>query len=213
MNCPELAPFDKTNWNSVITAFCGAPELRFGQHWLSQPEEGLRPAVAKIGWSGSRVLFLAELVDDEIATRATRRNEPVYLLGDVFEIFAGVAGNPGYIEYHLAPNGIIAQLLWPDANAIKSAQQSGVTPFLIEENNSTLQARVEDGLWCVYGELPASSLPGASADLEGQVWEMSFSRYDYNADGSSHICSSTSPHALPSYHRRHEWRRIEFLKR
>ena len=130
MNCPELAPFDKTNWNSVITAFCGAPELRFGQHWLSQPEEGLRPAVAKIGWSGSRVLFLAELVDDEIATRATRRNEPVYLLGDVFEIFAGVAGNPGYIEYHLAPNGIIAQLLWPDANAIKSAQQSGVTPFV-----------------------------------------------------------------------------------
>ena len=212
MNCHELAPFDKTNWNSVTAAFCGAPELHFGQHWMSKPDEALRPAVVKIGWSGSRVLFLAELVDDEIATRAKQRNESVYLLGDVFEIFAGVAGNPAYIEYHLAPNGIIAQLRWPDADAIKSARESGTAQFLIEENDSILQARVEDGLWRVYGELPATSLSGASGDLDGEVWEMSFSRYDYNADGSSHVLSSTSPHALASYHRRHEWRRIEFVK-
>lgn len=212
MNCHELAPFDTTNWDSVIAVFSGSPELHFGQHWLGAPDAALRPAIVKIGWSGSRMLFLAELHDDEIATRATRRNEPLYLLGDVFEIFAGVAREPVYIEYHVAPNGVIAQLRWPGPDAIASVQESGLAHFLIEENDSVLRVKIEEGIWRVYGELPASSLLGAGHDLEGQVWEVSFSRYDYNADGSSHVLSSTSPHAKAAYHRRHEWQRIEFLK-
>jgi hypothetical protein len=47
------------------------------------------------------------------------------------------------------------------------------------------------------------------APLAGQIWQISFGRYDYDMSGAP-VLSSTSPITQPSYHRRHEWREIEF---
>lgn len=185
--------------------------MDFGQSWLAEPEPGFRTGRVRIGWFADRLCYCGELVDDFPMTRALGRNEPLWQLGDVLELFAGIKGRPAYVEYHTAPNGRILQLLWPDAAALSTVKGDGdLARFMVEDDRAVSWARtVKDG-WQVYGELPVASLPGCSAPLAGQTWQVSFGRYDYHEDGSFTL-SSTSPLTVPSYHRRHEWREIELI--
>ena len=185
--------------------------MDFGQSWLAKAEPGFRPGRVRIGWHNDRFCYFGELVDDFPMNRALGRNEPLWQLGDVLELFAGIKDRPAYVEYHAAPNGRILQLLWPDAAALSTVKDEGdLKRFMVEDDRAVSWARtVEDG-WQVYGELPVASLPGCSVPLAGQTWQVSFGRYDYHRDGSFTL-SSTSPLTLPSYHRRQEWREIELI--
>ncbi len=115
LEVPETPAFDSADWKSVRAAFRQAPQWKFGQSWVERPSRGFRKGTVRIGWQGDRLFYLADLDDRELFTKATRRNQNLWELGDVLEIFAGVHGNPGYIEYHTAPNGVILQLFWPHA--------------------------------------------------------------------------------------------------
>ena len=210
--CHPLKPFDTKDWPSIAKAFEGATEFTFSQHWMQVKDEAFRPARVRMGWRDDRLLYFAEFTDDNINTVARERNEEFYRTGDVFEIFAGFTGDPAYIEYHLSPNNVILQLRFPDSEALKNAGHTGLHPFFIRDDDAVLQARVEEGRWLIYGELPADSLPGATKPIEGTIWQVSFCRYDYAAGGTSPVLSSTSLHEQASYHRRHEWRPIQFRR-
>ena len=43
---------------------------------------------------------------DEIFTAAGKRNDLLFQLGDVLELFAGVKGHPAYVEYHFVSGGV-----------------------------------------------------------------------------------------------------------
>jgi hypothetical protein len=208
MKCPEI---DKPgSWEAVEKVFDGTPTLDFWQTWQNENEPDFCRGTVRIGWQADRFFYFAGLEDNFPRTRALARNEPLWQLGDVLELFAGLKGHPAYVEYHTAPNGQVLQLLWPDASALGTvAGMDDLRRFSVTDDRAVIRVRMVEGGWQVYGELPSSSLPGATAPLAGQTWEVSFGRYDYHSDGTFTL-SSTSPLTLPSYHRRHEWREIEF---
>jgi hypothetical protein len=210
MICTELASEKTDDWENLARIFSSAPTIPFAQHWAKHVEPAFLPAGVRIGWRADRFCYFAELRDNFPTTRARVRNDPLWELGDVLELFAGVKGDPAYVEYHTAPNGRVLQLLWPDPTALATvAGVDDLRRFSVTDDAAVARARIVEGGWQVYGELPASSLPGAAAPLAGQTWQVSFGRYDYHADGSFTL-SSTSPLSKPSYHRRHEWREIGF---
>lgn len=211
LRCQPLDDFDSNDWQSIARAFQASPKLRFSQHWLGVSQVAFRPAWVRLGWRGDRFHYFAELQDDHIHTVASHRNEQFYTTGDVFELFAGAWGDEAYIEHHVSPNNQILQLRFPNSEAIRSLGASKLEPYFIHDDEAVLRARVGEGKWWVYGELPAGSLPGAKSPLEGTLWQVSFCRYDYAGEGTDPVLSSTSPHEKRSYHRRHEWRLIEFV--
>ena len=210
MFCPEIQPPETREWEGVVRALLGAPALDFAQPWRAHPEPAFRPGRVRIGWRGDRFLFFADLKDSGIVTSAHARNQPLWQMGDVIELFAGVKGNASYIEYHTAPNGVILQLLWPDSEALGTVTDiRDLSRFTVTDDQAVSRVRIVDGGWQVYGELPCCSLQGAVAALAGQTWQVSFGRYDYDEAGGP-VLSSTSPLTQPAYHRRHEWREIQF---
>jgi hypothetical protein len=209
--CPALPPFDPDGWPEIERAFARAPRLDFSQPWRAEPEPAFRPGRVRIGWRADRFCYLAELEDDALFTSATTRNQPLWELGDVLETFVGAKGSPGYIEYHAAPNGTILQLRWPSREAfLASGGADGLTRFADRDDAATSRVRATGTGWAVYGEIPSGSVPGASGGLAGQVWEVNFGRYDYREEGRPPVLSATSPLARLSFHRRDEWRLVEF---
>jgi hypothetical protein len=216
VSCPEIPPFDASDWKQIAGAFRHAPVWKFDQSWREKRERGFRGGKVRIGWRGDRLLYFADLSDREVTTKALNRNDHMWVLGDVLEIFAGVQGRPAYIEYHTAPNGLVLQLFWPDAASLqKTRGPGGLKPFMKTDDSAVAIVRRTRSGWQVYGEIPAASVWGGKprqASLEGQVWDLSFGRYDYPAGDGSPILSSTSPLTKPAYHRRHEWRQIQFIQ-
>jgi len=207
---------DCADWNSILRAFRHAPVLKFDQSWREKRERGFRGGKVRIGWRNDRIYYFADLSDREVVTKARKPNDRMWMLGDVLEIFAGVHGRPGYLEYHTAPNGLPLQLFFPDAAALKkTSRPGGLNKLMLRDSAAVVHVRRVRTGWQVLGELPAASVwgrqpPGKS--LAGQVWDVSFGRYDYPSGDGKPILSSTSPLTLPAYHRREEWRQIEFVQ-
>lgn len=210
--CPRIHPPSGQDWESLRACLSGGARWEMGQDWLSEPEAGFAPAVVWTGHSGDRLHVLAELQDEEIFTSAAGKNDSLWLQGDVFEIFIGLRGHPGYIEYHIAPNGCTLQLLWPDAEALMTTPQKGLPHFFAEDSAAVLRATHSAGGWTAYAEIPASSIPGATTPLSGQVWDASFSRYDETPAARRTILSTTSPHTQAAWHRRAEWRALRMAE-
>lgn len=208
MKCHEIGPAE--TWEEVEAVFAAAPVWEFDQAWLAVREPEFRKATVRMGWHADRFCYFAKLEDHFPTTRARTRNERLWELGDVLELFAGLPGHPAYIEYHAAPNGQVLQLLWPDATALGSvAGLEDLGRFSVTDDRAISRVKIVDGGWQVYGELPSSCLPGAALPLAGTTWQISFGRYDHHADGTFTL-SSTSPLTAPAYHRRHEWREVQF---
>lgn len=215
IRCPQLREFDSGDWKQISRAFRASPVLKFDQSWREKRERGFRGGSVRIGWRGNHLLYFADLSDREVVTKARKPNDPMWTLGDVLEIFAGVQDRPAYIEYHTAPNGLPLHLFWPDADSLKKASgKGGLKKFTLKDDLAVAKVRRTNKGWQVYGEIPAMSVwgrkpPGNS--LAGQVWDLSFGRYDYPSGEGAPILSSTSPLTQAAYHRRHEWRQVEFV--
>lgn len=210
LSVPEIPALDPADGTSIRAAFRKAPQLKFGQSWAERPSRFLRKGTVRIGWQDDRLLYLADLDDRDLFTTATRRNQNLWQLGDVLEIFAGLHGKPGYLEYHTAPNGVILQLFWPGAEALVHVQSTkDIAPFKRTDRTSGARVFVRQGGWNVLGWISAGALglpPGTN--LAHQVLDLNFGRYDCGPDGKEPVLSSTSPLTKPAYHRRHEWRTI-----
>lgn len=205
---PGLQIPESAGWEEIESAFSEAPALPFAQHWRSELEPRFRAGTVRLGWQGDRFLVFADLNDDHVTTRAIRRNEMLYTLGDVFEIFTGVKGNAAYIEYHFSPNDLILQLAFPAADSIRSG--AGIETFLKIENESAYKVRNVPGGWQIFAVISKNCLPGADGSLRGQEWDVNFGRYDYGEEGTPPVLSSTSPLTVAGFHRRDEWRSIRF---
>ncbi|MDB6094997.1 MAG: hypothetical protein JWM32_2559 [Verrucomicrobia bacterium] len=209
---PRLGDFDRTDWNAISTAFRTAPALALRQAWRSEPEAGFRGASVKLGWRGAVLWFLAELIDDQIVTRAERDDQLLCELGDVFEVFARDVRREEYLELHTAPNGLTLRLRWVSREVFKNfARQSplDISPHVGSKINFRPMVQMTNGGWRVCG---AVALPAGSAEaIEGQTWLVSFGRYDASIDGSPTLLSSTSAHAIPDFHRQEEWTPLRFV--
>ena len=95
-----------------IPRFPETATLALGQAWRHQPQGGFRPATVQIGWQPNHLYILAELTDDDVYTEATGFNEPLWTLGDAFEMFLKPPGD-AYLELHVAPGNRVMQLRFP----------------------------------------------------------------------------------------------------
>jgi hypothetical protein len=215
IRCTWLPAFDHSDWKQIERAFRAAPVLTFDQPWSSKREKGFRGGKVRIGWHNDLFLYFADLSDRDVITAASKRNDHLWKLGDVLEVFAGIQKNPAYIEYHTAPNGLVLQLFWPKA---ESLQQMGkgrsLETFMIQDDTALAKVRRTRNGWQVFGAIPSASVNKGSKSsrksLEGAIWDLSFGRYDYASDGKTYMLSSTSPLTKAAFHRRHEWRQILF---
>jgi hypothetical protein len=215
IRCPQLPEMDTSGWEAIECGFREAPVLVFHQPWLVKQEPGFPEGRVRIGWRGDRFLYFAELEDRDVMTRADRRNQRLWDLGDVLELFAGVRGHPSYIEYHAAPNALTLQLRFPSSEAFEQLREgSSLEPMIVIDDAAMVQTRTTGGGWEVYGELPTASVWGGrppADSLSGQVWDVSFGRYDHSRDSEKPILSTTSPLTQAAFHRRREWRQVEFV--
>ncbi len=213
--CPQIPEMDTSNWKAIRKAFRDAPVLEFDQAWSEKREKGFRKGKVRLGWRGDRLLFFADLSDRDVTTQANKRNQHLWLLGDVLEIFTGVQGHPNYIEYHTAPNGQTLQLVFPSSETLgKLNGLKGLKPLMVMDDDTVVKTRKTRTGWEVYGEVPAASVWGRKppkSSLAGQVWDLHFGRYDYSSDKKDPILSSTAPLTVAAYHRREEWQQIEFV--
>jgi len=210
LTCPQI---DKVAPANPAAAFANVTTLHLGRSW--DPNSApFSPGVVRMGWHGNRILYYAELTDTYPFSAGRRRNDFLWLLGDTFEFFAGVAGESSYVEYHCAPNGTILQLRLPQRLFLKDHEVfEKIPPYCIEDNESTARVLPFAGGWAVYGEFCTRVLGVTADSLRGQEWDVSFSRYDYDRLEGKPMNTSTSqfqPGPKLSFHSREFWSRVHF---
>ncbi len=212
--CLALAKFKTSELAEVQEAFAGATKISMRQGWLPKEEESFAPAEVAIGWRNGSLLVFAELTDRDVFTRATKPNQKMWELGDVFEMFLSVKGQPAYFEFHVTPNNQWLQLRFADSTVVDQLRK-GVGDFsscLIKKKvfRSAVWRRSREEKWFVYAEIPAKVICESKAARKHGVWEFSFSRYDYTRRPKRRVISSTSPHKKPNFHARKEWNVMKF---
>lgn len=211
--CGELREFSTDDCETVREAFRSAASLSFRQAWLPVMEPDFASAAVRIGWRNQSLFLFAELNDRGMFNRAAAHNEPMWQLGDTFEIFVRPAGQSAYCEFQVTPNNHRLQLRYANAEAVAVARQSGsLENALIQGElfHSKTWRRPEVDQWFVFAEIPAKSVCDHVQALSGCTWQISFGRYDYQPGRVAPVISSTSAHAEPDFHRLNEWSRIEF---
>ena len=192
--CPLLArePEIKTGFD--------APSLAFGQAWRAQPDANFRPGEARLGWREDGLWLWAHL-DGKGQTRATQNNEPMWMRGDVLELFLAREGEEQYLELHAAPNALTLQLLFPHLHAIESTRGQSGDPFASFYTETGWKAEVEnrEDSWTVLAHLPFELNPG-------DKFEFACGRYDCSS--GKELLSNTAPLSKMDFHRRKDWQRL-----
>lgn len=211
ISCSYLPLFAQTDLESIRGAFKAATVCHLRQAWLDHEEERFAPATVRVGRRKDSLMIFAELTDTDAFNSATERNQRVWELGDVFEIFLRAEWLQRYVEFQVAPNNQRLQLCYPDAESVELARRTGeLKQFLIRGDAFKSQTWMSRGAWNIYAEIPVASVCGRNESLEKSRWRFSFGRYDYTRGAKEAVISSTSPHARPDFHRQQEWGMMTF---
>jgi hypothetical protein len=213
IQCAPLPAFDRTDLACVRRAFQSAVALPFQQPWLRETEAGFSPGEVRIGWRENSLLIFAELTDVDIFNRATALNQPLWELGDVFEMFFQSTEMQSYLEIQVAPHNQRLQLSHPHARTAEwASHREEFTKCLRWDEVLHYQIWVgaRQNRWQIYAEIPARSVCGCDQPIANTQWRFSFGRYDYTRGVPEPVISSTSAHARPDFHRQHEWGMMTF---
>lgn len=211
---PRLTLDGCATWDVVAAAFADCEAVPFMQGWRAHPEDGFRPACARLGWSADGLLVLAELGDDDVFNPVTAFNEPAYERGDVFEMFLQPAGGTTYYEVHVNPNNAHFQLRIPSPEILRARRgdPQALRDWRLDAPEVISRVRVDadQKQWRVLALVPWAIFGRTGHPAAGERWRFSFSRYDYTRGAAGPVLSSTSPHTRIDYHRIEEWGVLEF---
>ncbi len=171
----------------------------FGQPWLPQPDPAFAPGQVTLGLSGNELVIRAELTDAHPIRDVFPLNFPAFRQCDAFEIFLGPADEKAYYELHVTPSNSILQLYFDATEGEKTLEERMVANPLF-----TSRTELNPEGWSVEARIPLKGLfPGDHPE-----WLLSFGRYDYKPGRPKPVISTTSPHTVCSFHRKHEWRHV-----
>jgi hypothetical protein len=214
IQCLRAPALDERNPDALLASFATATPVELRQAWLEKPESDFAPASVWTAWREQSLLVLAQLTDADIFTGVTGLNQKAWLLGDTFEIFLRPAGQTAYVEFHVTPNNQHLQLRFPSAEEFTRINKAGLLENVMlpgEMFRSRTWVQTEARRWLVFAEIPARAVcVGPAKPLLGCQWHFSFSRYDYTRGRAEPVISSTSPHAVASFHRQQEWGTLSF---
>lgn len=171
-----------------------------------------REGRVRVGWDQHGLRVHAKLTDDSVFSRSTEDGQPMWKLGDVFEIFAKVTDRDDYFELHMTPCGHRLQLHFPDNSVISQIRDKMRTleEMMVEAPVFDFLTRKTATGWEVLALVPTSTLDAERDSLAGTELAVSFGRYDYADAASEPILSSTTRHEELNFHRVHEWTVLEF---
>ena len=174
-------------------------KLPLTQSWLREPEAGFLPATATFTWQTGILELLVDMIDKEVITTATACSQRLWEHGDVVELFLQRAGESGYHEYQVAPNGFTLALHYPDITCVTAVrrEERRMEEFLTNEMPAAKVSMLSEG-WSVVLQIPLPAGPG-------EVFLVSCCRYDAG-NGRPPVISSTSPHPTRDFHRPQDWR-------
>lgn len=215
---PKLTSIDPSNAMQVEEVLRSAPTLVFAQTWLAIPHPKFQPGIVRLGVYDDAVWVWAQLQDRAMVTISEPLQQPVFLGGDVFEVFVQVHGSADYQELHVSPANQRLQLHYSDTVSVSEVRAR----FAANDPDPLAIARVEYPLfeswtwidsnrtrWSVLMRIPLTSLiPSGSPD----ALRISCCRYDRDTAGGDPVISSTSPHPVADFHRPSEWCEV-FLPR
>ena len=177
------------------------------QAWRSEPEAGFQPGRVRFAITTRVIRVRAVLEDRDIYNGAAGFNQPVFQMGDAFEMFFRPAGQAAYLELHVGPGNQQFQLRIPSAErfAARRGEPEAWREWLLPAPPCfTSQVRVEPGRWEVEAQVPVEAIAVAPVRA-GDRWLYSFSRYDYTRGQAQPVLSSSSLHRERNFHRQQEW--------
>jgi hypothetical protein len=193
-------------------AFAGAQPIPLRQNFPGGDLSAPPTSTAWIGWNDSILHILAELSDDCIQTRATTFNQMLCQLGDCFEIFLKAPESPSYLEFHLAPNNVTLQLLYPSHAEFDRCRDWPEAEFLarfaLPRPVFDPQVWLEARRWTVFASIDLRLLLPSLSTLANQELQFHFGRYDYPPDGTKPILSCSSVLSRLDFHAIPEWGRL-----
>jgi hypothetical protein len=181
-----------------------------GQSWRGgESEPGFNPGWARIQWSKSKLHYDAILLGIKPTNRAIRLNQRTWELGDVFEIFLQVGGEPRYVELHVTPENRRLQLLWPVGGLERLRQDAaGLEEFMVPSADWVQSStHIGPGFWVVHVSIPFSVL-GLDPNAPIPPLRTAVCRYDYGTLEKP-VLSSTAPLQAADYHRLNDWQTLE----
>jgi hypothetical protein len=173
-------------------------ELPLLQSWLSVPEPGFLPGMARFSWADGVLRLEAEFAGHAPSSRATWHGQRLWEHGDVAELFVQKVGEESYREYQVSPNGFTLALRYTDLTGVAAVRSGSraLEDFLTGEIPSADITTTSEG-WSISLKIPLPASPG-------ERFRVSCCRYDYPKEGAA-IISSTSLHPVRDFHRPQDW--------
>lgn len=197
------------NLEEALGVLPGPSFLTLNHQWPAEPVR--KPATVWLGHADSKLFVLAYLPDAQIWSTASGHNQKMWELGDVFEMFLQAEGHVEYVEMHVTPSNYRLQLRFPDRDGVARVRAGEVfEEFVLPEGSFSSETAIRTEDWVVFAEIPSSVIFGAKKDLSGKKCKFSFCRFDYDADGSEPVHSSTSDYKELDFHQIEEWRTLVF---
>lgn len=210
--CPRLEWPDLFSPGDALPGAGGASTLEMRQSWRAETEPGFSAAAVRFAWDGEALWVLAEMPDTEIVSPESRFNQPFFLSGDALEIFLKPADTEAYYEFHVGPLGQLMQLRIPSEADFRRRREAGkICPDYVV-SHPFLDRKVwilpGEQKWSAAVRIPLAPLTEGRAPAPGDLWQLSFCRYDHFYDGREPVTSSTSAFTAHDFHRVQEWSRV-----
>ena len=175
------------------------------QQWRKTPQPEFLPGRVRLWWTPSELKLTAVLSGRNIASRSTAHNQPMWRLGDTFEIFLQARGQSDYAELHITPNNHRLHLAVPGPEstsplspAFVAFEEMRVTPA-----GFSSVVRRNANAWSIRAAMPPA-LAGFDLFQPGEQFRISFARYDAG-QSLDPVLSTSSPHSRLAFHRPDEW--------
>jgi len=216
----QLPRFPDAGWPEMFKAFAHCPALPLRQAWRDGPEPGFAGGAVQPARDDTGLWILARLEGPDFRSRARNPNDPMWALGDAFEIFLRPPDSTAYWEFHVAPGNLRLRLKFPHAAAVyerkralgpRGAPDDLIRPFLLRDDfDSRIRRPDDDGPWTLLARIPFALLGRPRPD-PGEIWTGAFCRYHYRPGRPDPMLSSTAPLTRPDFHHQPEWNRFVFI--
>lgn len=185
---------------------------RFPCFWAKT--EGPNTTRARLVWDDEALYFAADMDDAELRAFGTKRNDHLWE-GDVFELFFKPhEDRPEYYEFQVNPRSVILELAFPrrgfDFATLAARPPLGMKA--VAANRGTVdQAGEADHGWTVEGKIPWSIFATSGGRPKpGDLWRFALCRYDYGAENTKPLLTSSAPLTQPNFHRYEDYGRLRF---
>ncbi|MFN9346040.1 MAG: carbohydrate-binding family 9-like protein, partial [Planctomycetota bacterium] len=190
----------------------------FRTAWIQGDSQSYDPQTtqAKLVWDRDYLYVWAKLKDKDIQANITQRDEQTWL-DDCFELFLKPSKNhTGYYEFHVTPANTQMDLYIPERIGKAYALYKSQHEFDFQsaaQVDGTIEDRTDtDRAWQVEFKIAWKDFyPTGGRPTEGELWNYSLCRYDYDRAQEQPRLTSISPLTHPSIHRHEEFAEIQFI--